>query len=56
MASQIKTEMPSSVDLNAAILRAQAMRSEAMSEMLRGIGRGVKRFWARLHLQTRPAH
>lgn len=56
MASRIKTEMPTTADINAILINARALRAEAMAEMMRSLGRGLKRLWTRAHVRTQPAH
>ncbi|WP_347313323.1 hypothetical protein [Defluviimonas sp. SAOS-178_SWC] len=56
MASQIKTEMPKAVDINAVVIAARARQSEAVAELLRDAGRGILRLWARLHTRSQAAH
>lgn len=56
MASRIKTEVLATADINAILINARALRAEAMAEMMRGLGRGVRRLWTRAHIRTQPAH
>lgn len=56
MASRIKTEMPATADINAILINARALRAEAMAEMMRGLGRAVRRLWMRRPSQVQPAH
>ncbi len=56
MASRIKTETPSTADINAILIQARALRAEAMAEMFRGLGRALKRVWTRHPAAAQAAH
>lgn len=56
MASRIKTETPSTADINAILINARILRAEAMAEMFRGLGRALKRIRTRRPVPAQAAH